>query len=88
MDVTDGIHATDPSIDGLAVQKKWNVTRYHTPLDNMDQPFAYDEMAKCAALDFLIGYRVAQHDRAPEWNKGDFFGTTYGPRHARANAGE
>ena len=39
-------------------------------------------------LNFLIGYRVAQHDAAPEWNKGDFFGTKFGPRHAGTTTGE
>ena len=88
VDVTDGIHATDPAIDGLALQRKWLVTRYHTPLDSMDQPMDFDEMAKGCVLNFLIGYRVAQHDAAPTWNKGDFFGTTFGPRHAGSSAGE
>lgn len=82
VDVTDGIHATDSTVDGLALQKKWLVTRYHTPLDSMDQPMDFDEMAKGSVLNFLIGYRVAQHDSPPEWNKGDFFGTTFGPRHS------
>ena len=88
VDVTDGIHAADPKIDGLTLQKKWLVTRYHTPLDSMDQPMDFDEMAKGAVMNFLIGHRVAQHDAAPEWNKGDFFGTTFGPRHAGKSAGE
>jgi hypothetical protein len=82
VDIADGIHATDPAIDGLAIQKKWLVTRYHTPLDNMDQPIDFEEMAKGSVLNFLVGYEIAQHDAAPSWNKGDFFGTTFGPRHA------
>jgi hypothetical protein len=86
VDVTDGIHPTDPGIDGLALQKKWLVTRYHTPLDNMDQPIDFASMAKGAGMNFLIGYQVAQHDEPPAWNKGDFFGTTFGPRHAGITA--
>jgi hypothetical protein len=82
VDVTDGIHARDASVDGFAFQKKWLVTRYHTPLDSMDQPMDFDEMAKGAVLNFLIGYSVAQHDGAPEWNRGDFFGTMFGPKHS------
>lgn len=88
VDVTDGIHSTDPTIDGLALQRKWLVTRYHTPLDNMDQPIDFDSMAKGAVMNFLVGYRVAQHNEAPTWNKGDFFGTTFGPRHASSSRGE
>jgi hypothetical protein len=81
VDVEDGIHATDPKIDGLDLIKKWLVTRYHTPLDNMDQPIDFDSMAKGSVLNFLVGYEIAQHDTAPSWNKGDFFGTTFGPKH-------
>ena len=88
VDITDGIHSSDSAIDGFAYQKKWLITRYHTPLDSMDQPIDFDEMAKGAVMNFLIGYRVAQHDAAPEWNKGDFFGTMFGPRHAGTATGE
>ena len=88
VDIEDGIHATDPKINGLETIKKWLVTRYHTPLDNMEQPIDFDAMAKGSVLNFLVGYQIAQHDAAPTWNKGDFFGTTFGPRHAGSSAGE
>src|SRR5579872_15487 len=88
VDVEDGVHSTDPKVNGMEVLKKWLVTRYHTPLDNMDQPIDFDSMAKGAVMNFLVGYRVAQHDGEPAWNKGDFFGTTFGPRHAGSSVGE
>src|SRR4029077_1188641 len=31
VDITDGVKAFDPKVDGLAVIKKWLITRYHTP---------------------------------------------------------
>jgi peptidase M28-like protein len=88
VDVEDGVKSTDPKINGLEVIKKWLVTRYHTPLDNMEQPIDFESAAKGAVMNFLVGYQVAQHDGAPQWNKGDFFGTTYGPRHAGTTTGE
>jgi Zn-dependent M28 family amino/carboxypeptidase len=88
VELGDGIRATDPKINGFDVIKKWAVTRYHTPLDNIDQPMDFDEMAKGAVMNFLIGYQVAQHDGVPEWNRGDFFGTAFGPRHAGSTTGE
>jgi hypothetical protein len=88
VDITDGVKSTDPKVNGLEVIKKWLVTRYHTPLDNIDQPIDFDEAAKGAVMNFLVGYQVAQHDGVPEWNKGDFFGTTFGPRHTGASTGE
>ena len=82
VDVTDGIQAIDPRIDGLKLQKEWMVTKYHTPLDNMDQVLDYASGAKAAGVNFLVGYEVAQQDAVPTWNKGDFFGEKFGPRHA------
>jgi hypothetical protein len=88
VDITDGVHSTDPKINGFEVIKKWLVTRYHTPLDNIDQPIDFDAAAKGAVMNFLVGYRVAQQDGSPAWNQGDFFGTTFGPRHNANNTGE
>lgn len=81
VDITDGVNAVDPKVNGLEVLKKWMTTRYHTPLDNMDQPMDLDSAARIAVMNFMVGYRVAQHDAPPTWNKGDFFGTIFGPRH-------
>ena len=53
--IEDGIHSTDPSVDGLKVQKDWGVTKYHTPLDNMDQVLDYDSGARAAKVTFLVG---------------------------------
>ena len=81
VDVEDGVHSADPKINGFDLIKKWLVTRYHTPLDNIDQPIDFDSMAKGSVMNFLVGYQIAQQPKVPEWNKGDFFGTTFGPRH-------
>jgi Zn-dependent M28 family amino/carboxypeptidase len=82
VDITDGMQSVDPKIDGMKLQKEWMVTKYHTPLDNMDQAFDYDSAARAAGVNFLVGYDVAQQDAAPTWDKGDFFGDKFGPRHA------
>jgi hypothetical protein len=81
VDISDGIKSVDPKIDGLKVQKEWMVTKYHTPLDNMDQVLDYASGAKAAGVNFLVGYDIAQQDIAPTWNKGDFFGEKFGSRH-------
>ena len=82
VDVTDGIQSVDPKIDGLKLQKEWMVTKYHTPLDNMDQALDYSSGAKAAGVNFLVGYDLAQQDATPTWNKGDFFGDRFSSRHA------
>jgi hypothetical protein len=80
--INDGFKSTDSMLDGGAVFKKYLSTQYHTPLDNMDQPFDYESAAKASGLNFLVGYEVAQQDTAPSWNDGDFFGTKFGQRRA------
>ena len=82
VDVTDGIQSIDPKIDGLKLQKEWMVTKYHTPLDNMDQALDYSSGAKAAGVNFLVGYDLAQQDATPTWNNGDFFGDRFSSRHA------
>jgi hypothetical protein len=84
VNVTDGVNSSDAKVDGMKVQKEWLVTKYHTPLDNMDQAFDYESGAKAAGVNFLVGYEVAQQEAAPTWDKGDFFGDKFGPRHAGA----
>jgi len=56
--------------------------------DAVDRAGEPESAAKGAVMDFLVGYRVAQHEGVPTWNKGDFFGTTFGPRHAGSSVGE
>ena len=88
VDITDGVKASDPKVDGLVVIKKWLTTQYHTPLDNMDQPLDYDSAARASGLNFLVGYELAQQDQPPAWNSGDFFGTTFGPKQNGSEVGK
>ena len=81
LDITDGVAAVDPTVDGLALIKKWLVTRYHTPLDNLEQPLDYASGARAATLNFLVGYEIAQWNQGPQWNRGNFFGARFEHRH-------
>ena len=82
--INDGVAAVDPAVNGLALGKKWLVTRYHTPLDNIDQPLDYESGTKAARLNFLVGYELAQWNQSPQWNQGNFFGARFGRRHAES----
>jgi Zn-dependent M28 family amino/carboxypeptidase len=88
VDITDGVKASDPKVDGLSVIRKWLTTQYHTPLDNMDQPLDYESAARASGLNFLVGYELAQQDKPPAWNSRDFFGTTFGPKHNGSGPGK
>jgi hypothetical protein len=67
--------------DGLDLTRKWLTTKYHTPLDSMNQDFDYQSGARAAGMNFLVGYEVAQKDQSPAWNEGDFFGSKFGKKH-------
>ena len=76
--LTEGFKTGDPKLDGGALTRQWLQTRYHTPKDDVTQPFDYNPGAKFAQLNFLIGYQIAQQSQRPTWNKGDFFGEKFG----------
>ena len=65
-------------VDGSEVARKWLATRYHTPLDNMEQPIEYEAGVKAAGTIFLIGYDVAEQEKPPAWNANDFYGRPAG----------
>jgi Zn-dependent M28 family amino/carboxypeptidase len=72
-----GTKSSDPAIDAEARLQQYLTQRYHTPLDDMSQPFSYEAGAIGARLNFAIGYTVAQQIERPRWNAGDFFGRTF-----------
>jgi hypothetical protein len=55
----------------------WRSTIYHTPQDEMNQPFDFSGAAMHAKVNFLIGYYVSNEAAPPAWNKGDFFGQKF-----------
>lgn len=79
--------SADPKRDGDAIMKRWLTSIYHTPKDNMDQPFDFASAAKAARLIFLVGFEVGEQAQPPAWNAGDFFGGKFAPKPAAA-AGE
>lgn len=44
------------------------------------QPIDYAAGAKFAAINYEITRELADADKAPSWNKGDFFGTLFGKK--------
>lgn len=76
--IKSGSQTGDPNRDGTKLNLDWRATIYHSPQDDINQPFDFNAAAKHVQLQFLIGYLAAQADQRPTWNKGDFFGTKFG----------
>jgi hypothetical protein len=51
---------------------------YHKPGDDMNQEINFGSGVQFAQLNFLISYQVAQDEKRPAWNPGDFFGGLFG----------
>ncbi len=66
----------DTPADSLATEH-WMRTTYHSPQDDLHQPFDWEAGARCARLALLIGREVANTPERPTWNAGDFFATTF-----------
>ena len=76
--IKSGTQTGDPNLDGLKLNLDWRATIYHSPQDDINQPFDFNAAAKHVQLQFLIGYLTAQTTARPTWNPGDFFGTKFG----------
>jgi Peptidase family M28/PA domain len=74
-----GLKTNDPSIDLHKKIDDWTAAHYHKPSDEFsDEAFNFDAGVTYVKLNFLIGWQVANNPNRPSWNKGDFFGQTFG----------
>jgi Zn-dependent M28 family amino/carboxypeptidase len=74
------ISANDGSTEGEAEVARWRTDHYHSPNDDLSQPFDWPSGAKFTSMAFWTAWLVADTPQAPRWNPGDFFGTRFGPR--------
>jgi Peptidase family M28 len=77
---TVGLQTTDPRLHPKEIEERWIRTIYHKPQDDMAQPFDWSAAVTYARFHLLCGYLIAQDPPRPQWNKGDFFGDTYGKK--------
>ena len=64
-----------PGMDPAEVDRRraWSRERYHTPKDEWDPAWRWEDTARFARLQFLVALRVADGAERPAWNPGDFF---------------
>ena len=84
-----GWKSTDPSVNGAEEFGKFFSNHYHKPSDDLDRPFDIDSTRTFTQANWLIGYALANNERRPQWNAGDFFGSRFGgPMAESADTGE
>jgi hypothetical protein len=77
LSLTAGFQKDGSASAGQALWEAWMHERYHQPGDDMSQAMDFGAGEQFAKLNFLISYLLAQDDKAPSWNPGDFFGDTF-----------
>ncbi|KAB7647410.1 M28 family metallopeptidase [Polymorphobacter fuscus] len=78
--------ATGFANGGKAAWEHFLSTDYHQPSDDMKQPIDWDAAAKYARVGYLISKEIADAPDRPRWYAGDYFGTTFAPKAAKAPA--
>ena len=74
------VSANDGSAEGEAEVARWRTDHYHSPNDDMAQPFDWPSGAKFTSMAFWAAWLAADTPQAPRWNPGDFFGSRFGAR--------
>jgi hypothetical protein len=73
-----GFTAADPDIEGDKLWREFLQTHYHQPSDDLSRPVDWPSAVRFARANVRIGYAVAEDERRPTWNEGDFFGEKFG----------
>jgi Zn-dependent M28 family amino/carboxypeptidase len=81
LSVTGGYQPRDPSVDLAELRAQFLSSHYHQPSDDLTFPMDYPTAADLARINGRIALGIANGDRAPRWNNGDFFGEKFhGPK--------
>lgn len=73
-----GFMSLDPEIDGEAAFRDHLANHYHQPSDDMSRPFDWPSALRFARANVRIGLAIAEQEKRPVWNAGDFFGEKFG----------
>ena len=74
------VSGNDGSAEGGSEVAHWRVEHYHSPNDDLSQPFDWPSGARFTSMAFWAAWMAADAPQAPRWNPGDFFGRRFGAR--------
>jgi peptidase M28-like protein len=72
-----GFNATNPDIDGAALQREYTKSYYHKPGDDLSHTFESDSIERFTRAHIKMGEIIASDPQRPTWNDGDFFGERF-----------
>ncbi|MEA2327160.1 MAG: hypothetical protein QOE68_2119 [Thermoanaerobaculia bacterium] len=73
-----GNKSSNPSIDGAKLTRDWLRMIYHSPKDDLSQPFDFASGARYAETNLWLVRAIADAPSRPSWMPGDFFGEKFG----------
>ncbi len=73
-----GIKSMDKNVDASMALDNFLITHYHQFSDDLSLPINYTAAARFADVNLSIGVEVANAPQRPIWNRGNFFGDTFG----------
>ena len=74
------VSGNDGSAAGADEVAHWRVEHYHSPSDDMNQPFDWPSGARFTSMAFWTAWMAADATQPPRWNPGDYFGGRFGAR--------
>jgi len=72
-----GFKSKDTSVDGGKVFGDFFKNHYHQHSDEKTLPINYEAAASFVEVNMMIGIEIADNEKRPTWNDGDFFGNTF-----------
>ena len=78
LSVWTGIKSFNPNEDAKKIVEDFLKNTYHRVGDDLSLPFNYQAAARFTLINFNIGVEIANATERPTWNKGNFFGDTFG----------
>lgn len=72
-----GLKSMDPKVDGAKQFGEFLQKHYHKPSDELNDSFNWQAATRFAQVNYQIGLSLANADKRPRWNDGDFFGRTF-----------
>lgn len=73
-----GIKSFNKNEDAKKLVDEFLLKHYHRVTDDLTLPFNYDAAARFTLVNFNVGIEIANATERPTWNKGNFFGDTFG----------
>ena len=72
-----GLKSKDEGVNGAKIFAEFFRDHYHMPSDEYRGQFNDEAILRFTQVNMIVGEEVANQEKRPAWNEGDFFGETF-----------